>query len=194
MQTNNSKKIILSLCPGTGAMSKNYKENGYFVIPIEIKDGHDVRLLQYMDVQVYGILAEPPCTHLAGSGARWWKEKGEEALLEALQVVDACLRAVVIYKPKFWCLENPVGRLSKYLGKPKMYYQPYEYAGYLKNPETDLYTKKTCLWGDFNIPAKKSMKPLLGSKMHKLPPSKNRSQLRSITPGGFAYAFFLDNQ
>jgi len=186
MQTNNSKKIILSLCPGTRAMSKNYKENGYIVIPVEIKDGHDVRLLQYMGVQVYGILAEPPCTHLAGSGARWWKEKGEEALLEALQVVDACLRAVVIYKPKFWCLENPVGRLSKYLGKPKMYYQPWEYG--------DPWTKKTCLYGEFNIPKKNPVEPTEGSKIHLMPPSKNRAMLRSITPQGFAKAFYEANK
>jgi len=179
-------RIILHLCSGTGAMSKNYKENGYIVIPIEIKDGHDVRLLQYMGVQVYGILAEPPCTHLAGSGARWWKEKGEEALLESLAVVDACLRAVVIYKPHFWCLENPVGRLVHYLGKPKMYYQPWEYG--------DPWTKKTCLWGEFNIPKKNPVEPIEGSKIHLMPPSKDRAMLRSITPSGFAKAFYEANK
>lgn len=189
---NNSDKIILDLCGGTGAWSTPYKDNGYTVINITLPD-HDVRLYQPPE-NVYGILATPPCTHLAVSGARWWKEKGEKALLEGLAVVDACLRIILISKPTFWALENPVGRLRHYLGDPQFIFDPCDFAGYLENPETDLYTKKTCLWGNFNIPAKKPMKPLLGSKMHQLPPSKERSQLRSLTPAGFAYAFFLDNQ
>lgn len=185
-------KIILDLCGGTGAWSKPYRDNGYDIRNITLPN-YNVRTYMPPD-NVYGILAAPPCTHLAGSGARWWREKGEQALLEGLSIVDACMRIILISNPKFWCLENPVGRLVHYLGKPEIYFNPCDYGGYLKSPETDLYTKKTCLWGNFNIPTKKPMKPLLGSKIHKLPPSKNRSQLRSVTPDGFAYAFFLDNQ
>ena len=190
---SNADKIVLSLCSGTGSWSRPYQENnGYNVIPITLPD-NDVRTYTPLD-NVYGILAAPPCTHLAVSGARWWKQKGQSALLEGLAVVDACMRIILISNPVFWALENPVGRLRHYLGKPKMYFNPCDYAGYLKNSGADLYTKKTCLWGEFNLPAKKPMQPLLGSKMHKLPPSKNRSQLRGTTPTGFARAFFLSNQ
>ena len=135
---------------------------------------------------VYGILAAPPCTDLSGSGARWWKEKGEEKLLEALAIVDACLRIILISSPVFWALENPVGRLVNYLGKPKIYFNPCDYG--------DSYTKKTCLWGKFNIPEKNPVEPTEGSKIHLYPPSENRQALRSITPPAFAKAFFEANK
>jgi len=176
----NQNKIILDLCAGTGAWSKPYREAGYDVRLITLPD-YDVRTYIPPD-NVYGILSAPPCDHFAGSGARWWKEKGEMLLLEGLSIVDACLRMILIAKPKFWCLENPVGRLCKYLGRPKIYFNPCDYG--------DAYNKKTCLWGDFNIPKQKPVKPELGSMIHLLPPSEDRKILRSITPSGFAKAFF----
>jgi len=178
-------KIIYDLCGAKGNWSKDYMENGYDVRIITLPE-NDVRLLCPPDENVYGILAAPPCTRLAGSGARWWKEAGLSALFEALAIVDACIRMVAICQPKFWCLENPVGRLVHYLGKPKMYFNPCDYG--------DPYTKKTCLWGDFNIPKKNPIEPIEGSKIHLYPPSKNRSALRAITPPGFAKAFFESNR
>jgi len=178
------KKIILDLCGGTGAWSRPYKEAGYDVRLITLPD-NDVRTYIPPD-NVYGILAAPPCTHLAGSGARWWRSKGKEKLLKALAIVDACLRIILISKPVFWALENPVGRLIHYLGKPKMYFNPCDYG--------DSYTKKTCLWGNFNIPVKNPVNPIEGSKIHLYPPSKDRAMLRSITPPGFAKAFFEANK
>jgi len=171
-------KTILDLCGGTGAWSLPYREAGY-----------DVRL--YLPPRnVYGVLAAPPCTHLCSSGARWWKEKGQEALLEGLSIVDACMRIILLCKLqgglKFWCLENPVGRLVHYLGKPKMYFHPYEFG--------DPWTKKTALWGEFNIPRKNPVKPVDKHRIHYMPPSPERSKLRSITPPGFARAFFEANR
>ncbi len=179
-------KLILDLCGGTGAWSKPYKEAGYFVVIVDILDEEDVRLFKKPKEPVYGILAAPPCTHLSGSGACWWERKGEEALLESLALVDACLRIITACKPKFWVLENPVGRLVHYLGKPELYFNPCDYG--------DPYTKKTCLWGNFNHPVKNSVEPTEGSKMNLLPPSEDRWKLRSITPPGFAQAFFEANQ
>ena len=177
------RKIILDLCGGTEAWSQPYKEAGYDTRVITLPD--DVRLY-YPPDNVYGILAAPPCTHLAGSGARWWSSKGEQALLEALSIVDACLRIILVSKPIFWCLENPVGRLIHYLGQPVMYFQPCEYG--------DPYTKKTCLWGSFNIPTQHKVKPIEGGKIWRMPPSPNRAELRSITPEGFARAFYEANK
>ena len=136
--------------------------------------------------QVYGVLAAPDCTHLSGSGARWWKKKGERALLEALSIADACVRIILITKPHFWALENPVGRLRRFYGDPRLIFNPNDYG--------DPYTKKTLLWGDFNLPKKNQVEPVEGSKMHLLPPSEDRKYLRSITPSGFAYEFFKANQ
>ena len=178
-------EVILDLCGGTGAWSKPYVDNGY-TVRILTKPSTDIRLLEKIqDVVIHGILAAPPCTHLAGSGARWWSAKGEPALLEALSIVDACIRIVAVHKPKWWCLENPVGRLSRYLGKPREYFDPCDYG--------DPYTKKTCLWGKFTMPPKSRVDPMLGSVMHLLPPSENRAALRSITSSRFALAFFKVN-
>ncbi len=107
----NNDKIILDLCGGTGSWSKPYKENGYDVRVIDpqewLEDDYgtgDVRLFKKPNEQIYGILSAPPCTHFSGSGARHWKKKGKEPLLEGLSVVDACLRIIFITKPKFWVL------------------------------------------------------------------------------------------
>ena len=159
------EKIILDLCGGTEAFSKPYRDNGYDVRVITLP-GNDVRL--YMPPEnVYGILSAPPCTHLAGSGARWWKDKGEEALFEALATVDACMRIIL-------------------LSKPKMYFQPYDYG--------DTYSKKTALWGEFNEPKKNPVIPTEKDKIWKLPPSENRAELRSITSEKFAQAFYEENK
>ena len=119
----NENKIILDLCGGTGSWSKPYADNGYDVRIIDpqewLEDDYgtgDVRLFKKPKEQIYGILSAPPCTHFSGSGARWWEEKGEKPLLEGLSIVDACLRIALITKPKFWVLENPVGRLKHYIG------------------------------------------------------------------------------
>lgn len=186
-------KRILSLCDYTGRWSDPYKLNGYEVIQVDIQHGQDVRLLEHPG-SIYGIIAQPPCTHLAGSGARWWKSKGEEKLLEALQIVDACLRFVAICNPEFWVLENPVGRLSRYLGKPVFTYNPHEFAGYADDPNSEAYTKRTCLWGKFNRPKLKPVPATLGSMMHLLPPSADRADKRSITPVGFSRAFYEANR
>jgi hypothetical protein len=184
MKEKEENKVILDLCGGTGAWSKPYKDNGYTVINVTLPD-YDVRTYKPLD-NVYGILAAPPCTHLAVSGARWFAEKGQNALFEALAIVDACMRIILISHPKFWCLENPIGRLVNYLGKPKMYFHPCDYG--------DPWTKKTCLWGQFNIPKKQPVEPVKKSPIHYMPPSEQRTMLRSITPPGFAKAFFLANK
>lgn len=183
----NFTKLILDLCGGSGAWSDPYKEAGYDVRIVDIKSsGEDVRLFKFPDKPVYGVLAATDCTHLAGSGARWWEAKGEAALIEALSIADACFRIALITDPRFWALENPVGRLKHYYGPEQLIFDPCDYG--------DPYTKKTLLWGKFNNPKRNPVEPTEGSKMHLLPPSDERAALRSITPPGFAKAFFEANQ
>jgi len=178
----NSSKIILDLCGGTGAWSKPYLDAGYDVRVITLPE--DVRIYR-PPKEVHGILAAPPCTEFAGSGARWWKDKDVSLLYDALSIVDACLRIILVCNPAWWALENPVGRLKDWIGEPEMYFQPCWYG--------DPYTKKTGLWGKFNKPERNYVEPVEGSKMHLLPPSEDRTALRSITPPGFAKAFFEAN-
>lgn len=182
----NNKKIILDLCAGTGSWSKPYKERPdiYDVRLVTLPE--DIRLACVPEEKVYGILAAPPCTQLAGSGARWWATKGEKKLLEALAICDACLRFVALSEPVFWALENPVGRLVRYYNKPKMYFHPYQFG--------DPYTKKTCLWGKFENMKFNQVEPEEKSRIWYMSPGPERSRLRSITPAGFSKAFFESNQ
>ena len=202
---DNSDKIILDLCGGTGAWSAPYRDAGYNVKLVTLPE-HDVRIY-VPPAGIYGILAAPPCTEFALSGARWWGTKSPELLAEALQIVRACLRIIEEGSPFWWALENPVGRLPRYIGKYRYTFQPYEYG--------DPWTKRTCIWGEHNLPIKTPVAPVgvwmsgtFGGKpgivdhpeylppdwIHKLPPSKDRATLRSITPPGFARAFFEANR
>ena len=182
----NDKKLILSLCDYTGNWPRYYKEAGYDVRLVDLKHGCDVRLMKIPVKSVYGILAAPICTVFASSGARW--PRSDDDYREGLSLVDACLRLVPICRPKFWALENPVGKLVRWLGKPKTYFNPCDYG--------DPYTKKTALWGDFNIPTLTRVEPTEGSKMHTCfgGKSERTKELRSSTPLGFAKAFYKANQ
>lgn len=174
-------KIILDLCGGSGSWSKPYADAGYDVRVITLPQ--DVRLLTRLKDPVHGILAAPPCTVFASSGARWPRTK--EQMIEGLSVVDACLRAVAVYRPAWWALENPIGKLRQFLGQPCFYFQPWEYG--------DPYFKRTCLWGSFEVPRKAPVEPTEGGKIHRMGPSPDRAAKRSITPPGFAKAFFQAN-
>ena len=188
-----SSRKILSLCDYTGIWSGPYADAGYEVVQVDIKHGQDLRLMKHPG-KVHGIIAQPPCTHFAVSGARWWKGKGDAALIEGLAIVDACLRLVATCEPEWWVLENPVGRLPDYIGPWAHTFQPNEYAGWLGDDwREDAYTKRTCLYGNFNMPEKRPRQAVDGSKMHRLPPSPERAALRSQTPRGFARAFFEAN-
>jgi hypothetical protein len=183
-------KTILSLCDYSGNWSRPYEEAGYAVVRVDLQNGVDVRLVEYAGVRAHGILAAPPCDHFAASGARWWEGKGEAAVLEGLAVVDACLRAVAIHRPAWWALENPVGRLRRWLGPPAWSFDPCDFG--------DPWTKNTLLWGHFTPPtpmfcpaARESVAPTGGSRMHRM--SSSWKNQRSETPTGFARAFFEAN-
>lgn len=187
------KKTILDLCGGTGSWSKPYQEAGYEVVVITLPT-QDVR--DYSPTfKVHGIFAAPPCTHFSGSGAQYWPAKDKDGrTADSLSIVDACLRIIKQTNPVWWAVENPVGRLKKLrydvLGEPRLLFHPCDYG--------DPYTKKTLVWGNFNEPLKNPVKPYRsctqGSWLQKLGGSSERTKLlRSITPPGFAQAFFEAN-
>jgi hypothetical protein len=200
-------KTILSLCDFTGNWSRPYEQAGYQVIRIDLQHGQDVRLMRRIEEPIHGILAAPPCTHFSRAGALHWKNKGDAELLEGMAVVDACLRCVAIYRPEWWALENPIGRLKDYLGAPHWRFDPYMFG--------DPYTKRTWLWGNFTPPvplfsvqACRSVIPEFSSPGYcgsyhggRTPPTitktrsgpVNRKVERSATPPGFSQAFFEAN-
>ena len=137
--------------------------------PVEdvLNDGWDV------------LIAHPPCTHLAVSGARWFHKKQKEQA-EALDFVRLLLNAPI---PKI-ALENPISVISSKIRKPDQIIQPWMFG----HGET----KATCLW-------LKNLKPLVPTKIvegreakvHRMPPGANRWKLRSLTYQGIADAMAL---
>ena len=220
----NSEKIILDLCGGTGAWSRPYKEAGYDVKVITLPrhdlfktyffeengkrmicftaSGYDKDEIVVPVEKIYGILAAPTCTmfSLARTTAKTPRD-----FHEGMALVDKCMWIIqeVRHDHKiFWALENPMGYLRQFLGRPPLTFNPNDYG--------DPYTKKTDLWGFYNIP-KKSPVPLTDQQMrdmsinnrmleqlpedYVLPDNFNRQAARrSITPKGFANAFYKANK
>lgn len=180
--------LILSLCDYSGSWSRPYADAGYEVVRVDLQHGQDVRLMRWPG-RVHGILAAPPCTHFARSGARWWRTKGDAELLEGLSVVDACLRLVVACRPEWWALENPIGRLQNFIGPPAWKCDPCDFG--------DPWTKRIWLWGHFTPPvpmfapqAQLACAATLGDvTTHRRSGMRERSE----TPAGFARAFFEAN-
>lgn len=205
----NGRKIILDLCGGTGAWSKPYADNGYDVRLITLPE-YDV-LTYIPPPKVYGILAAPPCTEFSVLNCK--AESRIRKPEEGLKIVIACLQIIEKCHPVWWALENPVGYLREYMGKSKLIFQPWEYG--------DQWTKRTEIWGNFNVPDKlyhrwedvpyrlplykrpgrgKPSFAYLHKSAQSLIPSlawakiQTDADFRAITPPGFAKAFFEANK
>jgi hypothetical protein len=186
---NNKAKIILDLCGGTGAWSKPYNNAGYQVIIITLPE---MDILKYEPpANVYGILAAPPCTEFSRAKGGSYRNYAE-----ALNIIQRCLRIIwqarIRARLKFWALENPCGQLRQFLGNPPYSFQPWWFG--------DLYTKHTDIWGYFKEPARTIFdrpdelpKVKHNQKGTFMNSTRNATQ-RSITPAGFAAAFFKANQ
>jgi hypothetical protein len=122
------------------------------------------------------MIAHPPCTHLAVSGARWFKEKQEEQK-EALDFVRLLLDAPI----EKIALENPISIISSRIRKPDQIVQPWQFG----HGET----KATCLWLK-NLPKLVPSNIVEGreAKVHRMPPGPNRWKERSRTYQGIADA------
>lgn len=122
------------------------------------------------------LIAHPPCTHLAVSGARWFKDKQTEQA-EALKFVRFLLNAPV----EHIALENPISIISSRIRKPNQIIQPWQYG----HGET----KATCLWLK-NLPLLQPTEIVEGreNKVHRMPPGPNRWRERSRTYQGVANA------
>ena len=142
----------------------------------------------------HAVLAAPVCTVFSGSGAK--HPRSDDDIRQGLALVDACYRIATVTEATVFALENPVGKLRKWIGEPIYRFQPYQFAGYADNPQEEAYTKRTCLFGWFNTSLKESpVDPVDGSKLWRMYGGKSErtKEMRSITPQGFARAFFLAN-
>lgn len=203
------KGIVLALCNLTDNAVQDWADAGYSCWSVDLQHpagisesinnigriGADVtRFVFPFGWRVKFVMAFPPCTDMAVSGARWFATKGLDALADSLKIVAACQRIVEACNCPYY-LEHPVSTLSTYWRKPNHSFDPCDFAGYLADPSEEAYTKKTNLWtgGGFIMPQPKPVEPVLGSKMHLLPPSADRANLRSATPRGFSRAVFEAN-
>jgi hypothetical protein len=208
---------ILSLCDLPGNMIKPWANAGHECWIVDIQHPSGVTQdPEYPNIYRVGCKVEdclslipslesfdmafafPPCTDLANSGARWWKDKGVTALHDAVGLVKDCWE--IMSNTKAWMLENPVGRLSTHWMQPHYKFDPCDFGGYLA-PAGDAYTKKTCLWvgGDFKFPKARPVTPIKvcaqGSWIQKLGgKSLKTKNLRSATPMGFAIAVYEANK
>lgn len=208
-------KTLLSLFDHSGKWSEPFKAVAD-VFCVDIKNGIDILTWDYkawgQGRDVVGILAAPPCTDFAAIGSQYWKEKDMSGKTEkSIELVNKTLEIVEYFNPKFWALENPKGRIEKCCptlkGKRCFTFQPCEFG--------DAYTKRTIIWGyclpflvrnfiDIKRKKDKANKRIynpfvididiywiekLGLDVKALP-AKIRAELRSVTPGGFAKAFF----
>jgi hypothetical protein len=198
--------IVISLFDYTGNMVRPWADAGFLCYCVDLKhpagehkEGNIIRvgadILEWMPpyAAVKILFAFPPCTHVAVSGARWFRDKGLGALVEALRLFDTALRLAEWTKAPYM-IENPVSTVSTYWRKPDYIFDPCDYGGYISE-QKDAYTKKTCLWtgNGFILPKEKGIAPTEGSRMHRLGPSNERTGLRSVTPLGFAQAVFEAN-
>lgn len=179
---------VLVACEFSGVVRRAFAERGHDAWSCDLlpaEDG-DVRHFQrnVLDV-LWGhpdgaqwdlAIFHPPCTHLAVSGARWFKEKQQEQA-EALAFVRELLAAPV---PRI-CLENPVSIISSRIRKPDQIIQPWQFG----HGEV----KATCLWLK-NLPKLKPTQIVEGrrARVHREPPSPERWKNRSRTLPGIAEA------
>lgn len=208
-------KALISLFDYTGNASRPYREAGWTVMQVDIQHGIDILKWDYaawfqdqMHFGAYpeiGIIAMVPCTDYALSGAKHFAEKDLDGRTEQSQKLVAKTKEIINFFDnlrmlRFWQIENPMSRIHKlnpWMGNPKLKFNPCDYAGYDPIPDNSRYNKMTWIWGEFNIPTMKPLPPFdkeyhgfknFGGKSIK---TKNA---RSITPLGFAYAFFHFNQ
>lgn len=199
--------IVLSLYDRTGTMVEPWLEAGYecWIVDVQHRAGvhRDGRLVRVgADVRIWlpprreyaAAFAFPPCTDQAVSGARWFKDKGLAGLAGAVELVERG-RDILEWTGAPWMLENPVGTIAKYWRKPDRYVHPWQFAGWNDDIERENYTKKTGLWigNGMQLPIESPAPAPHRDDIHKMAPSEDRSDKRSITPSGFARAVFEAN-
>ena len=181
---------VLVACEFSGVVREAFAARGHDawscdILPTE-KPGNHIQG-DVLDILGDGwdlMIAHPPCTHLAVSGAAWFYRKQKEQA-EALEFVQKLLNAPI---PRI-ALENPVSIISSRIRKPDQIVHPWQFG----HPEK----KTTCLWfknlpkltETNNVKAEMELLPKnIQERLHYLPPSENRARLRSKTFQGIADA------
>lgn len=209
---------ILSLFDYSGEWPRPYGEAGWDVITVDLKDAPDCKWRTHYPMDVLnidwgtdvlsldelkgidGILAAIPCTDFALAGARWFKDKDIDGRTDkSIELANYAIDIIDALQPKFWAVENPASRIHKLipdLGEPRYKFSPFEFG----QISGENYRKTTWLWGKFNAPKKCPIEPEAKTRygmgtwyMKHGGKSDRTKQARSMTPKGFARAFYEAN-
>jgi site-specific DNA-cytosine methylase len=176
---------VLVACEFSGVVRDAFRDRGHEAYSCDLlpADGSQAYHIQNDAIEVMNrpwdlMIAHPPCTHLAVSGARHFKAKQIDGRQQAAIDFFMALANAPIHRI---AIENPVCIMSTKWRKPDQTFHPWMFG----HGEV----KRTCLW-------LKNLPPLIPTKIsdgresriHKMPPSKDRGQLRSITFSGVASA------
>jgi len=173
---------VLVACEFSGTVRDAFRRRGHDAVSCDLLASkangphYQGDVTQFLDDRWDLMIAHPPCTHLAVSGARWFKDKKEEQA-DALRFVQMLLDAPI---PRI-ALENPISIISSRIRKPDQIIQPWQFG----HGET----KATCLWLK-NLPKLEPTNIVDGreARIHKMPPSPDRWKERSKTYQGIADA------
>ena len=193
---------IISLCDKSGNMLKPWAAAGYECYAVDVQ--HSIRRervegnIHYVwgDIRSWFPPARPhilfaftPCTDLCGSGARDWAQKHWPMLRDGIDLFHAAYMAAQWAKCPYM-LENSVGRIPSWYTGHQHTFHPWQYGAD--------YQKLTCIWagGGFVMPEPTVVvKPdTCSQKIWKMPPTRNRADLRSETSMYFARAVFEANR
>tara|TARA_R110000787_G_scaffold70792_2_gene157548 strand:+ start:1316 stop:1903 length:588 start_codon:yes stop_codon:yes gene_type:complete len=185
---------VLVACEYSGAVRDAFTAQGHEAMSCDLlptdKPGHHYQgsVLDILDHGWDMMIAFPPCTHLASSGARWFDAKRADGRQQ--QGINFFMALANADIPKI-AIENPVGIMSTQWRKPDQIIQPYHHGHEA--------TKTTCLWlkglpllkptntvGKGERHVTKSGRSL--PKWYNLPPSEDRWKIRSTTFKGIADA------
>lgn len=176
---------VAVLCEFSGIVRDSFISKGHDAISFDLlpseKEGPHIQGDLYDHSPKYYssfdlVIAHPPCTHLATSGARWFKGKEreqEEALKFVKWIMDLPVEKIA--------LENPISVISSKIRQPDQIIQPWQFG----HPEK----KATCLW-------LKNLPPLIptdvieerSDRIKNMPQTKDRWKNRSRTFQGIAEA------
>lgn len=177
---------ILVACEESQAVCKEFRRLGHNAFSCDIEPCSGGYPEWHIQGDVLPLLAEswdmiiafPPCTHLAVSGARYFAEKRADG--RQCAAIDFFMRFTKAKCDKI-AIENPIGIMSSFYRKPDQIIQPWQFG----HGET----KATCLWLK-GLPKLQPTNIVEGreQRIWKLPPSKDRAKLRSKTYQGIAKA------
>jgi hypothetical protein len=204
----NYERTVISLFDTSGVWSQPWVDAGYEVVPVDIQDGLDIMDVDmeylvghlYNVGDIYAVIAAPPCTVMTVANTRNWKAADEDGRTRATQeALSHVFNLIGWTKPTVWAIENPTNSrigLTKTgkprdnapigLGIPTLDFHPNHFGA--------KHEKSTSLWGNMNpdlplnyVEATENMLNSTGGK------TQEAMNIRSQTPEGFAYAFFMAN-